>query len=264
MEPVQPSTGWGVTHLYYRVRADAVPEPAQAGKELLTAIDAFGTADDHQVLCCSVLGLKADLGIMALGPDLARHDRLARDLAAGSIGRVLEPVFSYVSVTEVSEYMTTLEEAREQLLTKHRGADPATIERQLVETEARLAKYRQDKLHPRLPRRALLGFYPMSKAREPGANWYHLPFEERRKLMSGHAVVGRRHVGRVLQLITASTGLDRFEWGVTLLSDDLAALKDVVYDMRFDEVTAVYGRFGEFLVGLTLDPVDIPNHFGLA
>ena len=82
--------------LYYRVHADAVADPAQAGKELLAAIDAFG-GDDHQILYCSVLGLKADLGIMALGPDLARHDRLTRDLATGAVGRVLEPVFSYLS-----------------------------------------------------------------------------------------------------------------------------------------------------------------------
>jgi peroxiredoxin len=264
MEPVQPSTGWGVTHLYYRVHADAVSDPSQAGKELVAALDAFASNPDHQILCSSVLGLKADLGIMALGPDLTRHDRLARDLSSGTIGRALSPVYSYVSVTELSEYVSSPEEMRKQVLSEHADADHETLERHLSQAEARLAKYRKDKLTPRLPRRAVLGFYPMSKARDPGANWYRLPFDERRKLMAGHAKVGRRYVGRVLQLITASTGLDQFEWGVTLLSDDLTAIKDVVYDMRFDEVTAVYGRFGEFLVGLTLDPADVPNHFGLA
>ena len=137
------------------------------------------------------------------------------------------------------------------------------LDARLAEAEARLARYREDKLHPRLPRRAILAFYPMSKAREPGANWYQLPFEERRRLMSGHAAVGRRYAGRVLQLVTGSTGLDDFEWGVTLLADDIAAVKEIVYDMRFDEVTAAYGRFGPFLVGLTCAPAELPARLGL-
>jgi chlorite dismutase len=109
----------------------------------------------------------------------------------------------------------------------------------------------------------VLAFYPMSKARDPGANWYQLPFERRRELMGGHGKVGRRYTGRVLQLVTGSTGLDDFEWGVTLLADDLSAIKEVVYDMRFDEVTAAYGRFGPFLVGLTCDPAELPERLGL-
>ena len=86
---------------------------------------------------------------------------------------------------------------------------------------------------------------------------------ERRELMHGHGKVGRRYTGRVLQLVTGSTGLDDFEWGVTLLADDLSAIKEVVYDMRFDEVTAAYGRFGPFLVGLTCDPAELPERLGL-
>jgi hydrogen peroxide-dependent heme synthase len=257
MQAVVPSTGWGVTHLYYRVHPDRAADPGRAGKELVAALDAFAAEPDHQVLCSSVLGLKADLGIMALGPDLACHDALRRALR----GAALEPAFSYVSVTEVSEYVATAEETRARLLAEH---GPDGLDERLAETEARLARYRADKLHPRLPRRALLAFYPMSKAREPGANWYQLPFDDRRRFMSGHAAVGRRHAGKVLQLITASTGLDDFEWGVTLLSDDLTAIKEVVYDMRFDEVTAAYGRFGPFLVGLTCEPAELPERLGLA
>jgi peroxiredoxin len=260
MEPVIPSTGWGVTHLYYRVRADAAASPELAGKELVAALEAFTADDDHQVLCSSVLGLKADLGIMAIGPDLARHDALARALAAGNLAQALVPVTSYVSITEVSEYTETVEAARERLTAQ---LGPEAAAEKLAATEARLTKYREDKLHPRLPRKAVLAFYPMSKAREPGANWYRLPFEERRKLMGGHARVGRAYAGRILQLITASTGLDTHEWSVTLLADDLAAIKEIVYDMRFDEVTASYGRFGDFLIGLTLPPTALPTHFGL-
>jgi hydrogen peroxide-dependent heme synthase len=264
MEPVVPSTGWGVTHLFFRVQPSRSPDPGQAGKELVAALDAFTAAPDHQVLCVSVLGLKADLGVMAIGPDLARHEALARSLRA--VGP-LEPVYSFLSLTEVSEYMETEEEIRARLLAQAGSLEEAggaeDPQDRLARATQRLAGQREDRLHPRLPRRAVLAFYPMSKARDPGANWYKLPFEERRELMHGHGKVGRRYTGRVLQLVTGSTGLDDYEWGVTLLGDDLTAIKEVVYDMRFDEVTAAYGRFGPFLVGLTCDPAELPARLGL-
>jgi hydrogen peroxide-dependent heme synthase len=263
MEPIVPSTGWAVTHLFFRVQPSRSPDPGQAGKELVAALDAFAAAPDHQVLCASVLGLKADLGVMAVGPDLVRHETLARSLRA--VGP-LEPVYSFVSLTEVSEYMETEEDVRARLLAHAGPPEPAgggELEERVAKALERLAGQREDRLHPRLPRRAVLAFYPMSKARDPGANWYKLPFEERRELMHGHGKVGRRYTGRVLQLVTGSTGLDDFEWGVTLLADDLAAIKEVVYDMRFDQATASYGRFGPFLVGLTCEPADLPARLGL-
>jgi peroxiredoxin len=261
MEPVVPSTGWGVTHLFFRVHPSRSPDPAQAGKELVAALDAFAAPGDdrqaeHQVLCCSVLGLKADLGLMAIGPDLTRHEALARALRAVS---PLEPAYSFVSLTEVSEYMETEHDVRARL--QAQGVeDPEPLVAKALE---RLAGQREDRLHPRLPRKAVLAFYPMSKARDPAANWYRLPFDQRRTLMHGHGKVGRRYSGRVLQLVTGATGLDDHEWGVTLLADDLSAIKEVVYDMRFDEVTASYGRFGPFLVGLTCDPAALPERLGL-
>ncbi len=260
MEPLTPSTGWAVTHLYYRLGPE---RSAAAGKELVAAVEAFEDDADHQVLCCTVLGLKADLGLMALGPDLRRHDALARALRAGAVGRALEPAYSFVSLTEATEYMATLEETRARVLAEHGPEGTEGVERHLAEAEARLARYRADKLSPRLPRRQVLAFYPMSKARDPQANWYRLPFEQRRALMSGHAAVGRRYAGRILQLVTGSTGLDDFEWGVTLLADDLTAVKEIVYEMRFDEVTAAYGRFGPFLVGLTCTPAELRGRLGL-
>ncbi len=263
MEPVRPSTGWGVTHLYYRVDPGRCADPGLAGKQLVAALDAFAAEPDHQVLCSTVLGLKADAGIMALGPDLARHDALARALRAGMAGAALSPAFSFVSLTETSEYMAGAEETRARVEAEHHGGDPGGLERELAAAGERLARYREDKLHPRLPRKAVLAFYPMSKAREPGANWYRLPFEDRRRLMGGHAKVGRRYAGRVLQLITGATGLDDFEWGVTLLAEDLTAVKEIVYEMRFDEVTAAYGRFGTFLVGLTCSPEELAQRLGL-
>ena len=96
----------------------------------------------------------------------------------------------------------------------------------------------------------------MSKRRGQGANWYELPFDERKQLMAGHARVGRTYAGRVLQLITGSTGIDDWEWGVTLLADDPVALKEIVYEMRFDPVSARYAEFGPFFTGLVAEPAD--------
>ena len=101
-----------------------------------------------------------------------------------------------------------------------------------------MAHYQEQRIHPKLPLKRTICFYPMSKRRDADANWYALPFDERKRLMGGHARVGRTYAGRVLQLITGSTGLDDWEWGVTLLADDPVVLKDIVYEMRFDPVSA--------------------------
>jgi hydrogen peroxide-dependent heme synthase len=257
MEPVTPSVGWAVSHLYFRVHPGRSHDLGQSGEELVGALEQFEAAPDHQVLCSSVLGLKADLGVMALGPGLSRHDALARALGAMP---ALEAVYSFFSLTEASEYMETLEDVRARLEAQGVHGD---VDERLAKAGERIAKMREDRLHPRLPRPALLAFYPMSKAREPGANWYRLPFEERRELMGGHGKVGRRYTGRVLQLITGATGLDDYEWGVTLLADDLSVIKEIVYEMRFDEVTASYGRFGPFWVGLTFPASELPKRLGL-
>ena len=228
MEPLVPSEGWGVLHLLYTVdrdRADAEPGGA---KRVLDAVASL-EADDHQVLVFTVLGHKADLGIMALGPDVARLQAFQHELAAAPL--LLE--WSYVSLTERSEYTDDEERARARL-------------------------------YPTLPRKRAICFYPMSKRRDPGANWYALPFDERKRLMGGHARVGREYAGRVLQLVTGSTGLDDREWGVTLLADDPAALKEIVYDMRFDEVSAQYAEFGPFVMGLLLEPAEALRWVGMS
>ena len=241
MAEVRPSTGWGVVHLM--LRAD---RGAPGGEEALAAIGRFTATDPQQVIAFSVLGASADLGLMIIGPDLDVIDGLVKDVLAGPF----EAEYSYVSLTELSEYTTTEDEERARL----QAAGEDDVEAKLAEWSERMAKYNDARLHPRLPQRAAIGFYPMSKRRAPGENWYSLPFEERRRMMGGHARVGRTYAGRVLQLITGSTGLDDWEWGVTLLADDPAALKEIVYEMRFDEVSARYGEFGPFFVGLVMDP----------
>jgi chlorite dismutase len=257
VEPLVPSIGWGVLHLFYRVDvARAEREPGGA-KRVLDAIASL-QADDHQVLVAAVLGHKADLAVMALGPDLARLHEFQRELADAP----LELTWSYVSLTELSEYTSTDDDERERLTRdEHLAGDE--LEARLATWRERMAHYAEHRIHPQLPRKRLLCFYPMSKRRSAGENWYELPFDERKRLMAGHARVGRQYAGRILQLITGSTGIDDWEWGVTLLADDPVALKDIVMEMRFDPVSARYADFGPFITALLLEPADALARAGL-
>ncbi|HEX4540047.1 MAG TPA: chlorite dismutase family protein [Acidimicrobiales bacterium] len=218
-EPLSPSTGWGVLHLFARLRADVSREA------VIHAVKA-AQADGQQVVTFAVLGHKADLGFLALGPDLWRLRALQTALQAAGI----EVTDSYVSLTEVSEYAQGFPD-----------------------------EMKRPRLYPQLPpegKRAIC-FYPMSKRRNEGQNWYALPYQERESLMRGHGATGRTFAGRVLQLITGSTGIDDYEWGVTLFAVRPDDLKDVVYTMRFDEASAQYAEFGPFYTGMIGDTEEV-------
>ncbi len=257
MDAVTPSIGWGVLHLFYRVDRTRAFESG-AAKPVIDAIAAL-EADGHQAVVFSVLGHKADLGVMAVGPDLARLQQFQQQLLGGP----LVPEYSYVSLTEQSEYAQTEDDERARLATDEQITDAAEIESRLGVWRDRITHYREQRIHPRLPAKATLCFYPMSKRRLGEDNWYSLDFDARKDLMVGHAKVGRTYAGRVVQLITGSTGLDEFEWGVTLFADDPVALKEIVYEMRFDEVSARYGEFGPFITGLIGTPESVLDSVGV-
>ena len=246
---LRPSQGWGVIHLFLRAErgGDAAP--------LLDAIDHFTGTEPNQVIAASVLGGRADVALMCLSPDLDALDRLVKELLAGP----LERLDSFVSFTEHSEYTTTEEEERARL----EAAGDADVEGTLATWRERMAHYKDARLHPRIPPKRFFCFYPMSKSRVPGANWFDLPFDTRKELMRGHGSTGRTYAGRVLQLITGATGLDDWEWGVTLFADDPLAVKDIVYEMRFDAASAKYALFGPFWVGLIMPPADAFARSGL-
>lgn len=218
-----PATGQGVLHLFWRV-----PTPAErpVDAHAVTVAVKAAEADGLQVVPVALLGHKADLATMALGSDLWRLRALQTDLRRA--GLVL--VDSYVSLTELSEYAKGL---------------PAEM------AEARL--------WPQLPPEGKDAwcFYPMSKRRNVGSNWFTLPYDERKELMYEHGASGRTFAGRVLQVVTGSTGVDDFEWGVTLFALHPDDLKEVVYTMRFDTASALYGEFGTFYAGMvaSLDEV---------
>src|SRR5687768_3799511 len=149
--PVEPSLGWGVTHLFYRLGHN--PDPALAGKALVAAVDDLTAEDPYQAICFSVLGTRADFGVMALGPDLDRLDRFRRALEAAA---ALEPVAGYVSLTELSEYTSTEDDQRAALAAQ--GLTGDELEARLGAIRERLAKYREDRLHPRLPHKRTIAF----------------------------------------------------------------------------------------------------------
>lgn len=216
-EPSSPRLGWGVLHLFWHVGPDTDRQ------RVVSAVKHAQEGGD-QVVTAALLGHKGDLCVMALGPDLRRLRALQTDLRLGGLGLA----GSYVSLTEVSEYAQGIPE-----------------------------QMRQARLYPELPPpgKPAFCFYPMSKRRGAERNWYALDYEERKELMLGHGAVGRTFRGRVLQLVTGSTGVDDFEWGVTLFGEHPDDLKDCVYQMRFDPASAHYAEFGPFWTG-TVGDVD--------
>ena len=225
MTELRPSQGWGVVHLFCKVRPDV---DRQA---VISAVKA-AVGDEHQVVTAALLGHKADLAFLAVGPDLWRLRALQTDLQRAH----LEIVDSYVSLTELSEYSQNVPE-----------------------------KQKQARLFPQLPPEgmAALCFYPMSKRRNPEQNWYALPYEQRLELMYEHGKSGRTFAGRVVQLVTGSTGLDDFEWGVTLFGAHPDDLKECVYTMRFDEASKHYAEFGPFYTGMISELGDVLDRVGI-
>jgi chlorite dismutase len=225
VDPMTPSVGWGVLHLFCKVT------PFADAEAVISAVKR-AEADGDQVVPVAVLGHKADLAFMALGDDLWRLRRLQADLQ----GAGLDLVDSYVSLTELSEYAQGVPDAMK---------------------EARL--------HPQLPPegKSAWCFYPMSKRREADANWFTEPYETRKELMYEHGASGRNFAGRVLQVVTGSTGLDDFEWGVTLFAVHPDDLKEVVYTMRFDRASAVYAEFGPFYTGMVAPVEEVLARAGL-
>jgi chlorite dismutase len=210
--------------------------------------------ESTQLLTLSVVTPKADVGFVLITPDLQNANRIEKRLSLALGADVLTPVYSYLSLTEESEYLTTDDEYIASLDVETRN-DPKKLAAALETFHDRMKHYRQERVYPTLPDWPVVCFYNMSKRRGEQRNWYGLPFEERRKLMKGHANVGRRYSGKVKQLITGSTGLDDAEWGVTLFARDTFQIKSIVYEMRFDPVSAEYADFGEFFIGIQL-PLD--------
>lgn len=258
---ILPHEGRHVVHLFFRIEYslwDVLDQPARIAAKTVLAelVQEIRATPGTQLLLLSMVTPKADMGFMMVTPDLQTADAFSKRLALSLGPDVLSPAFSWLSMTERSEYTTSDEEYARTLETEENlpAGTPGHLEK-IEAFRTRMAKYSKDRLEPNLPDWPVVCFYPMSKRRVPEQNWYALDFDVRKKLMAGHARVGRTYAGRILQLITGSTGLDDGEWGVTLFSRTTSEIKAIVYEMRFDEVSALYADFGEFFIGIQM-PLD--------
>ena len=250
--------GWHFLHVYYRVDRGALSHLSEAARaegrrEVKAILDAGRSSESMQLQSFAVPGHRADFGLMMAGPDLREIHNVQLAVQASALGPALVPTYSFYSITEISEYVPSVE-AYGKMLVEREQADPTsrTYETKVKAYADRLVPMNKQRLTPEFPDWPCLCFYPMSKLRDGDQNWYTLPFAERNELMSAHGKSGMKFAGKVMQVITASTGIDDWEWGVTLWAKNPMYLKDIVYTMRFDESSARYASFGDFYFGYLL------------
>jgi len=268
MPTVKLTRGIHVLHLFYRIdrtRWSELEPGTSAGalKKLEALAQANSAASNPRLTTYANVGGKADLVFMLMAAELGQVGQMHRDLEACFPPGTLQSVYTFFSITELPEYVTSEEDMRQSLIAEKLEPGSAQFEERFKALKERHAQYEHYRLYPELPDWEVMAFYPMSKRRAGNDNWYSLDFAKRKELMAGHARVGRKFAGRISQLITGSTGLDDWEWGVTLMAHQVDALKEIVYEMRFDEVSARYGDFGPFYVNLRLQPADLWQHLRL-
>ena len=198
-----------------------------------------------------LVGSRADVMLVHFRPTLDAIGVAQQTLARAALFDYLRPVYTFLSVTEAGLYHASAQLAGEAAARGGAVGDAAYREAMDARVTAeRESAHVQRRLFPPLPAEMpYVCFYPMSKRRVPGQNWYALPLEERSRLMMAHGMTGRGYAGRVMQVITGAIGFDAWEWGVTLFAAEPLSFKKIVTDMRFDEVSAEYADFGEFFVG---------------
>ncbi len=262
---IKPTEGWHCSHLYYRFDHAALAALSAAQRsngcaQFVAALDPERDGGPARLQTSIVGGNKADFGLMILDADPLAIDAVHQRLMSGPLGAVLVPTYSFVSLTEVSEYVPTVEQYGKRLVEEGEDPNGPAYQAKLKAYEGREAMMRTQRLTPDLPPWPNTCFYPMNKKREVGENWFLLDFDSRNKLMAEHGRTGMTFGGKVTQLITVSVGFDDWEWGVTLWSRTPEFLKDIVYRMRFDEASARYAEFGPFYVSYVSTPQSVLEH----
>ena len=266
---LEPTAGWHCAHFFYRFdrRAlrDLSPNERSDGcREFIQTLQADGGQPmPARLQTLIVSGHKADFGLLMLDSHPLVIDAVHQRLMSGPFGSVLVPTWSMVSMTEVSDYVPTVEQYAQRLAAEGVAVESEEYRTKLKQYGRRLEIMRRQRLTPDLPNWPAVCFYPMNKKRAPGENWFLLSFQERERLMSEHGQSGMKFAGKVTQLVTVGIGLDDWEWGVTLWARNPEFLKDIVYRMRFDEASARYAEFGPFFVGSQAAAWEILKHCGL-
>ncbi|HLB87108.1 MAG TPA: hydrogen peroxide-dependent heme synthase [Terriglobales bacterium] len=246
--------GYSVLHQMMRVRWAAWRQlrPAQKTEIVHEARGALAKMEQNPVgqsALYSLIGHKGDLMFVHFRQSFDELNQAELRLARLRLSDYLESTSSYLSIIELGLYESTLKTYK---ALAERGVEPHSEEwsREVKDTVARQKEAMHPRLFPELPKHRYICFYPMDRRRGEDKNWYTLPIEERARQMNEHGLVGRRYAGEVKQIITGSIGFDDWEWGVDLFADDPLVFKKLIYEMRFDEVSAVYALFGHFYVGL--------------
>lgn len=246
--------GYSVLHQMMRFKRTAwralpASEKSQIAGEASAALAKMEKNAKGQSALFSVIGHKGDLMLIHFRESFADLNQAELTLANLRLNDYLEPTTSYLSIIELGLYESTLKiykELTDQGIVPHSDQWKAEIECKL----GRHKEAMHPRLFPEIPSNRYVCFYPMDRRRGEDKNWYTLPIEERARQMNEHGLVGRRYAGEVKQIITGSIGFDDWEWGVDLFADDPLVFKKLIYEMRFDEVSAVYALFGQFYVGI--------------
>jgi chlorite dismutase len=246
--------GYSVLHQMMRVRWSAwrqLPAPDRIAivEEAARALAGMEQDAGGQSALFSLLGHKGDLMFVHFRRSFDELNQAELHLSQLRLSDYLEPATSYLSVIELGLYESTVKVYQEL---KDRGIEPHSEEwkRAIGEVLARQKEAMRPRLFPEMPKHRYISFYPMDRRRGEVQNWYTLPIEERARQMNEHGLVGRRYAGEVKQIITGSIGFDDWEWGVDLFADDPLVFKKLIYEMRFDQVSAVYALFGQFYLGV--------------
>jgi chlorite dismutase len=258
--------GSSVLHQFFRFdwkawRSRAEGERAKIAGEFVAALKKLerASADAHvRSALYSQLGHKGDLILVHFRDSFEALNQVELDLAQTEMYGFLEQKHSYVSVVELGLYESsrkTYEAAAQKGFAEHSAEWDAEIATSLKRGADAMAP----RLFPAVPEAKYLCFYPMDRKRGEQVNWYTVPFAERQRMMHEHGMIGRRYGDQVKQIITGSIGMDDWEWGVDLFADDPVVFKKLIYEMRFDEVSAVYALFGQFFLGVRLPVENLDN-----
>lgn len=250
--------GASVLHQMMRIKWPAwrALEGARRGEILTRAQTLLGDLESQGSAIFSMLGHKGDLMFVHFRSDFEKISETELRLAKLELWDYLEPTSSYVSVVELGLYDSTVKLYQSAI---EKGVQPFTPEWEALigESVERQKTAMKPRLFPDIPDARYICFYPMDRKRGEVKNWYSLPMSERKRQMDDHGAIGRRYAGTVRQIITGSIGFDDWEWGVDLFAEDPVVFKKLIYEMRFDEVSATYALFGQFFVGLRTKPAEL-------
>ncbi len=264
-----PTEGWHCSHMYYQWDRAALAKIKEQGllpqlvEQFQHALQPQGEKTPQRLQTGVVSGHKADFSFIALDPDPLTLDAIHQSLLVYPLGVALRATYSFTSLTEVSEYVPTVEQYARRLIHEGEQEGSDAYQAKVNAYRSREPMMREQRLTPSLPDWPATCFYPMNKKRKVGENWFLLPFSERNRLMAEHARSGMAFAGKVSQLITVGVGLEDWEWGVTLWARNPEFLKDIVYRMRFDEASARYAEFGPFYTTYLADADHILQHCGI-